>query len=379
MRWWRRPWLVDAALIVISALDLWFSYWWELYTWDVALTVAGVLALALRRRWPLLVFVVTLPTAYFVGQAAAPLIALFTLASLTHRRWLLGVCTVVLATCMIWPVGSGPSELLTDSWWLASALYALAPAAAAAFLGQLVQVRRELSARLDEITEAREHEQLMATQKVLSEERAQLAREMHDVVSHQVSLIAVRAGALQVSTADPEAKEAAGTIRKLSVRTLDELRHMVNVLRAGGSGPTELAPQPTLAQLGDLVAGSGIEAALQVGTLPDLDPPAERAIYRTVQESLTNIRKHAPGASAEVVLAHTGVGTAVTITNTAPTRATVPLPSSRHGLLGLHQRAALLGGTLTWAPTPDGGWQTVLTLPVAVRPKGTADRRAGIA
>jgi signal transduction histidine kinase len=271
---------------------------------------------------------------------------------------------VVLAVCMIWPVGMGVTFLFSDSLWLASAAYALAPAAAAAFLGQFVQARRELSARLEEITEAREHEQLMATQKVLSEERAQLAREMHDVVSHQVSLIAVRAGALQVSTADAEAKEAAGTIRLLSVRTLDELRHMVNVLRAGGSGPTDLAPQPTLAQLTDLVAGSGIEATLRIGSLPDLDPPAERAIYRTVQESLTNVRKHAPGASAEVVLAHDAGAVTVTVTSTAPTRPTVPLPSSRHGLLGLNQRAALLGGTLTWAPTPDGGWKNTLTLPV---------------
>jgi signal transduction histidine kinase len=361
-RWWR-PWLTDAVLVVVSALDVWFVFWWAEPTWDVWLVVAGVLALLLRRRWPMAVFLATLPVALFMGPAAAPLIALFTLATRTHRRRLLVVATAVLATCMVWPVGEGAWAYPLDSWILADAAYALAPAAAAAFLGQFVQVRRELSARLVEITEAREHEQLMATQKVLSQERAQLAREMHDVVSHQVSLIAVRAGALQVSTADAEAKEAAGTIRMLSVRTLDELRHMVNVLRAGGSGPTDLAPQPTLAQLADLVAGSGIEATLRIGPHPELDPPVERAVYRTVQESLTNVRKHAPGASAEVVLVHEHGGVTLTVTSTAPTRTTVPLPSSRHGLLGLHQRAALLGGTLTWTATPDGGWRNTLTLP----------------
>jgi signal transduction histidine kinase len=355
--------MTDVVLVVVSALDVWIVFWWGEATWDMWLIGAGVLALLLRRRWPMAVFLVTLPTALFMGQAAAPLIALFTLATRTHRRWLLAVAAAVLATCMIWPVGVQLSEYPLDSWVLADAAYALAPAAAAAFLGQLVQVRRELSARLVEITEAREHEQLMTTQKVLSEERAQLAREMHDVVSHQVSLIAVRAGALQVSTGDAEAKEAAGTSRTLSVRTLDELRHMVNVLRAGGSGPTELAPQPTLAQLADLVAGSGIEATLRIGPHPELGPPAERAIYRTVQESLTNVRKHAPGASAAVALAHGSGSVTVTITSTAPTRPTVPLPSSRHGLLGLHQRAALLGGTLTCGATPDGGWRNTLTLP----------------
>ncbi|PRY54909.1 sensor histidine kinase [Glycomyces artemisiae] len=361
-RW--RPWTTDAVLVAVAAADLWFTYWWwPPLTFEMATTAIGVAALAFRRRFPLAVFALTLPTAYFMGEAAAPLIALYTLAAATHRRWLLAVGSVVLAMCMIWPLESGPADLFADSWWLASIAYALAPAAAAAFLGQLVQVRRELSARLEEITEAREHEQLMATQKVLAEERAQLAREMHDVVSHQVSLIAVRAGALQVSTADPEAKDAAGTIRRLSVRTLDELRHMVNVLRAGGGGPTGLAPQPTLAQLGDLVGNSGIEAALRIGALPDLDPPKERAIYRTVQESLTNVRKHAPGARADIALAHADGAVTVTIANTAPTRTPVVLPSSRHGLLGLQQRAALLGGTLTWAPTPEGGWRNTLVLP----------------
>ncbi|WP_205324742.1 sensor histidine kinase [Glycomyces sp. YM15] len=355
--------MTDVLLVAVSAFDVWFVFWWGETTWDLWFMGAGVIALLLRRRWPLAVFLLTLPTAYFMGPAAAPLIALFTLASRTHRRRLLAACTVVLAICMIWPVGTRIADFPVSSWLLADAAYALAPAAAAAFLGQFVQIRHELSARLAEITEAREHEQLMATQKVLAEERAQLAREMHDVVSHQVSLIAVRAGALQVSTTDAEAKEAAGTIRKLSVRTLDELRHMVNVLRAGGSGPTELAPQPTLAQLADLVAGSGIEATLRIGPHPELGPPAERAIYRTVQESLTNVRKHAPGASAEVALVHEGGGVTVTITSTAPTRPTVPLPSSRHGLLGLHQRAALLGGTLTWTATPEGGWRNTLTLP----------------
>jgi signal transduction histidine kinase len=356
--------MTDTAVVAVAAADVWYFYWLPEPSWEMGLTVLGVLSLFARRRWPLLVFVLNLPAAYYLGVSAAALIALFTLAVASHRRWLLGVGAVVLAGCMIWPVGMGFSFLFSDSLWLASAAYALAPAAAAAFLGQVVQARAELAARLDEITEAREHEQLMSTQKVLAEERAQLAREMHDVVSHQVSLIAVRAGALQVSTADAEAKEAAGTIRQLSVRTLDELRHMVNVLRAGGSGPTDLAPQPTLAQLADLVAGSGIEATLRIGSHPELDPPAERAIYRTVQESLTNVRKHAPGASAEVVLAHGAGAVTVTVTSTAPTRPTVPLPSSRHGLLGLHQRAALLGGTLTWAATPDGGWKNTLTLPV---------------
>lgn len=110
-------------------------------------------------------------------------------------------------------------------------VYGLATAAAPVLFGQLLQAQRDLARRLVEIEEAREHERALHAQAVLARERAQLAREMHDVVSHQVSLIAVRAGALQVAAKDADAKEAARTIRSLSVTTLDELRTMVTLLR----------------------------------------------------------------------------------------------------------------------------------------------------
>jgi len=201
---------------------------------------------------------------------------------------------------------------------------------------------------------------------VLAKERAQLAREMHDVVSHQVSLIAVRAGALQVRSPDPDTKQAAATIRQLSVRTLEELRYMVNVLRASGSRPTELTPQPTLAQLPGLVANSAIDARLELGVPADADlpPPVQRAIYRTVQEGLTNVRKHAPGSTATVRISQHSRVIRATVVNTPPTRPAMPLPSANHGLAGLRQRAALLGGTLEASPTPDRGFRLSLALPI---------------
>jgi signal transduction histidine kinase len=145
--------------------------------------------------------------------------------------------------------------------------YALAMAAAPVFLGQLVQARRDLSRRLVEVEQAREHERVLHAQAVLARERAQLAREMHDVVSHQVSLIAVQAGALQVALGDPQLRQAARTIRELSVSTLDELRTMVTLLRISSGPVTELSPQPTLADLTRLVTSSGIPARL-TGGLP---------------------------------------------------------------------------------------------------------------
>ncbi|WP_242882160.1 sensor histidine kinase [Actinomadura litoris] len=361
----RRP-LTDAGLVAISLLDAWFQGSFDT-RFNIACVALTSCALLLRRRSPLPAFVLTVPSVLTSSAVAGSLIAIYALAARTRSRPLLAACAAVFAACYIlpWPAPKiGPILALSDVPDLA---YGLGLAAAPALFGQLVQARRDLAARLAEITEVREHEQFLAAQSVLAKERAQLAREMHDVVSHQVSLIAVRAGALQVSTSDPDAKDAATTIRRLSVQTLDELRHMVSVLRTSGSPPTELTPQPTLAQLHTLVAGCGIEADLHVDLDGDLPPPVQRAIYRTVQEALTNARKHAPGSSTRVEVRRRDGTVRTTVTNTAPTRPALPLPSAHHGLIGLRQRAELLGGALESGPTPDHGYH--LTLEIPIRPR----------
>jgi signal transduction histidine kinase len=242
--------------------------------------------------------------------------------------------------------------------------YSLATAAAPVLFGQLVQSQRDLARRLVEVEDAKEHERALHAQAVLAHERAQLAREMHDVVSHQVSLIAVQAGALQVAAKDAETKEAARTIRSLCVTTLDELRTMVTLLRASGGRATELTPQPTLADLHKLVASSGTQAHL-TGELPaTVGTPAQRTLYRTVQEALTNVRKHAPGATATVELWQDGEDVGVTVTNTPPTRPVLPLPGSQQGLVGLRERAEILHGSLEAGPTLEGGYRVRLRIPL---------------
>lgn len=169
-----------------------------------------------------------------------------------------------------------------------------------------------------------------------------------------------------VAAKDPDVEAGARTIRSLSVDTLDELRHMVTLLRASGGRATELTPQPTLADLHRLVTTSGIDSRL-TGELPsDVSTTAQRAVYRTVQEALTNVRKHAPGASALVRLrqADDGAAFSVTVTNTPPTRPSLPLPGSHQGLIGLRERADLLGGTLDSGPTVDGGFEVTLRIPI---------------
>ncbi|WP_431948437.1 sensor histidine kinase [Actinacidiphila sp. bgisy167] len=357
------PVAMDLAVVAVSLFDIWANVDPE-ESVRFGCALGGAVALMLRRRVPLVTFVLTVPAVLVSDAAFATLAALYTLASLTRRRWLLAVCALcfTIADMVPWPA---PKVDLLEPSTLITLTYTAATAAAPVFLGQLVQARRDLSLRLAEISEARDHERLLTAQTVLAKERAQLAREMHDVVSHQVSLIAVRAGALQVGTRDAEVKEAAATIRRLSVQTLDELRHMVSVLRAAGGRPTELTPQPSLADLERLVSGSGIEADLQPDLPGGLPPTVQRAVYRTVQEALTNVRKHAPGASARVRINHQGGTVRVTVTNTAPTRPALPLPSAHYGLVGLRQRAALLGGTVTSGPTADGGYELRLELPAA--------------
>jgi signal transduction histidine kinase len=116
-----------------------------------------------------------------------------------------------------------------------------------------------------------------------------------------------------------------------------------------------------------LIGNSAIDARL-VGNAPDhLEPPVQRAIYRTIQEALTNVRKHAPGAGATIDISQDDTDLTVTVTNTSPTGPTLALPSARHGLVGLQERAALLGGKLHTGPTPDGGFQLRLRLPLTAR------------
>ncbi|WP_138946046.1 sensor histidine kinase [Plantibacter sp. M259] len=229
-----------------------------------------------------------------------------------------------------------------------AALYAAAPIA----FGLLVRTRRELFDRIRDLEQARRSERARIASDVLVEERTRIAREMHDVVSHQVSLIAVQAGAIQVQTEEPGTKRMAVTVRSLASRTLDELRDMVTLLRAE-TGHAPLAPQPTVDDLDRLIAESGIAVTSAI-ELPDgLPAPLQRAIYRTVQEGLTNARKHAPGAAVDVRAEASADEVTVVIRNARPARSSdSSWLSAGHGLVGLSERAELLNGSLLTEDTP---------------------------
>jgi signal transduction histidine kinase len=387
--WYLRPWvttLVPAALAVADALLANDLGSFE----QMSTSLLAAAALLLRRRWPVTVLLLTMPGMELSYIWLAPMLALYTVAADNRRRWVVGAGGLLVAMVQFIPWPITDDQLQWNRTTLLSAMYSLLTAAAPVALGLLVQTRRELRVRLDELTRGQDRERSLLAQSVLSTERARLAREMHDVVSHQVSLISIQAGALQVCAEDPEAtRETARAIRQLSVKTLDELRQMVGVLRAAGGDRRELSPQPTLADLPRLVAASGVDTTLDVALdgdpdgeqRADLPEPVERAAYRTVQEALTNVRKHAPGSAVTVRLRARPDALVVEVRNgpSAPGAEPLLLPGGGHGLIGLRERAQQLGGTLESRRTVDGGFLVHAELPVApaaatavVKPRRTA-------
>ncbi|MFC1412527.1 sensor histidine kinase [Streptacidiphilus sp. N1-12] len=367
-RWYLNRWLLLSLPVLLAAADaLLANDLGSPLQMSTSLLAAAVLLF--RNRWPVPVLLLTLPGLQLSYIWLAPILALYTVATTERRRPVVAGSALLLALAQFlpWPYGSAMDW---DRTTVLAAMYSLMTAGAPVVLGLLVQTRRELAVRLEELTRGQEREQRLLAQNVLSTERARLAREMHDVVSHQVSLISIQAGALQVCSDDPAATaEGARTIRQLAVRTLEELRQMVGVLRAAGGDGRELTPQPTLADLPRLVAGSGLDARLDAdfGPRRHWPEPVERAAYRTVQEALTNIRKYAPGSSVAVRLRAGGGLLHVEVRNgpAAPGAEPLLLPSGGHGLVGLRERAQQLGGTLDTRPTADGGYLVSAALPLA--------------
>jgi signal transduction histidine kinase len=359
----------DAAAVGIAALDVWLRVVPEAERYNYVLSAVAVAAVAMRRRFPFLVVLVTVP-GFLAGWAQlAAMIALGTLA----RQKLLSAQTytaaglVWLSRFFVWP----PDDFVALDWetHVHNAIYGCIVAGMPIAIGMLAHAREELSARIAELAASRERERMLHAHAVRADERARLAREMHDVVSHQVSLIAMQAGALRMSAADPNAKQVAGTIRMLSTRTLDELRQLVSVLRTTNGDDS---PQPRVEDLPQLVGTAGIPATLTVqGPVADLPAPVSGAAYRTVQEALTNVRKHACGAATSVLVVADADQLRVEVRNEAPEGPVdgapadgVALPSGGHGLVGLRERAALLDGELEAGPTDSGGFLVKVRFPL---------------
>ncbi|MFG2194930.1 sensor histidine kinase [Streptomyces sp. NPDC048639] len=217
-------------------------------------------------------------------------------------------------------------------------------------------------------------------QHTLLEERARIARELHDVVAHHMSVIAIQAEAAPYRVSDPpeELTKSFSTIRGSAVEALAELRRVLGVLRFESPDGTAVpdAPQPDLSRLDELVegvraVGLDVEVARTGATRP-LPQGVELSAYRIIQEALSNALRHAPGSQVRVEVAYVLTGIGVRIVNTRPTADVRPSPGLGHGVMGMRERASMLGGELTAEPTADGGFEVAAFLPV-----GQADAQEG--
>ncbi|MCZ4118333.1 sensor histidine kinase [Streptomyces sp. H39-S7] len=207
--------------------------------------------------------------------------------------------------------------------------------------------------------------------RTLLEERNRIARELHDVVAHHMSVISIQAQVAPHLVENPseELRETLAGIRANAVDALTELRHVLGVLRSEDALPdsTRHTPQPTLDRLDELVAnvrGTGLPVTVRTTGEPrPLPPGVELSAFRIVQEALSNAMRHAPGAAVLVEVGHHASGVRVRVTNAAPDRAGPPSRGAGHGLLGMRERAVMLGGELATGPTPDGGYEVTAILP----------------
>jgi signal transduction histidine kinase len=367
----RRDRIVDVSCLVVAAALGVGSYagnrvgpagdvagW--LLTVDWVFGLVSLVLLWWRRRHPVGVALLTVLLSTLSSSAApASAIGLFTVS--IHRRW--PVVAVVGAV----NVGLGMVFTVVrpqDMRWYWSLTINVAGVLVVTAWGLYVRARRQLVQTLRDRAERAESEQRVRAEQARLAERTRIAREMHDVLAHRISLLALHAGGLELRPDLPaeEVQRTAALLRDTAHRALEELRGVIGVLRAEDETAPD-APQPTLHDIPRLVdetreAGARIEFAM---TVPDTEPPGPigRDAYRIVQEALTNVTKHARGTATRVeVTGAPGEGLRIDVRNRLPIVATVPdLPGSGRGLVGLRERVTLSGGTLSHGPNDAGEFE----------------------
>jgi signal transduction histidine kinase len=373
-----RDWVVDLAMYAIAAglsalvLGATAGDHSELeWVIDAILGAVAFVAVWFRRSHPLAVGVITGACSLASGLAGGPaLVALFNVAVRGSRRGILAVVALAAASTAIFP-------LLYDSgepYGLEIVLGVLITGVVVGW-GLFVRVQRELVLSLRERAATLEAEQRLRVEQAREGERLRIAREMHDVLAHRVSLLSLHAGALEFHP-DASAEEvagAAGVIRASAHAALEELRDVIGVLREGSPASAPEPPQPTLSDVPALIeecqdAGMRVRCRLAVDADEALPAAHGRAAYRIVQEGLTNARKHAPGAAVEVTIsAQAGSALAVEVVSRRAVGVTAPgpfaLPGAGTGLVGLSERVELAGGELEHGPDAAGDFVLRATLP----------------
>ena len=322
-----------------------------------ALLVVRGGALAFHRRYPFRVgAVVGLATgAYGVAELPdpvlplAPLVALLVVVLAAPRRVALGITALVVAAALVFTVAAGDSD--ASDYYLA----VLGPALALA-VGEMERNRR-----------AHETE---AAARAADEERVRIARELHDVVAHHVSMMVVQAeaGASVVPAEDTRAQGAFDNIAATGRTALTELRRLLAAWREGSTPAEPVEPQPGLDRLDELVArvrdaGVDVDVAIE-GTRRTLSPGVDLSAYRIVQEALTNVVKHAAGARARVLVRYGAHNLEIAVRDDGQGSSNGDAGHVGHGLTGIRERVALFGGDVTTGPAAGGGFEVTARIPL---------------
>ncbi len=368
-----RPWHGVTTLVLVgSSLLLWWrrrapvATVWLAACLSLAVALAHRVAPGLLVRpdveadwlpwWP--------PTAPFAAYTVAAW------AGARRSGWLAVVLLIVAVFAGPWPSMTGAGEVVGRT-----ATFVVS----GAFLGMYAGARRRLVQALVDRAERAEREKHLVARQARAEERVRLATEMHDVVTHRVSLMVIQAGGMAVTTRDEALRTAAEDLRVIGCQALAELRDVVGILRdTSGANAVSLADpgvatQPPAPPIGPLVAESraaGVEVELtEEGDRELASPVVGRTVHRIVQESLTNVRKHAPGATVHVQVRYRPDGVLVSVRNGTPTEPVDEMlvaAGSGTGLYGLRQRVELVNGTLAAGPNTGGGFQVEAELPAFV-------------
>jgi signal transduction histidine kinase len=375
----RRDWIVDTACFLIAVGGGIYGPGALLEhgatpssTVAALIVVAGVIACAaiwLRRRWPVAVALLTVVLgAVSPAAGGAALIGLFSVA--VHRRSVVAIPIVVLAIALL----PAYFSLYPDDipFWV-NVVLATGIQAAVVGWGMFIRSQRELMLALRERTRQAEAERDLRVAQARAQERTRIAREMHDVLAHRLSLLSLHAGALEVHPDAPpeEITRAAGVVRASAHQALEDLRQVIDVLRAAEPAGSEAQrPQPTLCDVAALV-----EESREAGTAVELEQHVDaegvpaatgRTIYRIVQEGLTNARKHSPLAAVVAsVEGAPGIGLRVEILTRRPLAQLghVDIPGAGAGLIGLAERVGLAGGRLEHGRTEIGDHRLWAWLP----------------
>ena len=368
----------------------------------VPLVLAMVIPVVFRRRYPVGAFAVAVAAGAVEvlvdiragASDLAIIILLYTLAAYRPRSFSLpglGVCLLGSAVAVVrW----SPSRVTTADAFLGAMAALVAPSVIAWLLGDSMRYRRAYYRGLEERAAQLERERDAQAQVAAAAERARIARELHDVVAHNVSVMVVQAdGASYALDSEPDrARQALADISRTGRQALAEMRRLLGVLRGGGDRAAAaegaaaaraaavaeqavaeqagLSPLPGTGQLGDLIdqtRGAGLEVSMTVSGRPRRLPAGiDLAAYRVVQEALTNVRKHAgPLARAEVSLRYGRDGGLCLEIADDGQGAAAPSDGLGHGLTGMRERVAMCGGTLRLGPRPGGGFRVTARIPVA--------------